>query len=282
MPRRRNPLDLDSWLPRTGNPSLDALARNGVERAAAHLYGQLPPNAQQFVSTLAGAFAGSSVPVMSVQRNPIMSPAPAGDSGRFLAELLALPAGLFVTLGRRGSGKTAFDLKLAQAYHRQGRPVFVIGMPQRVLSRFGFREITPDRLDALPNGSVLVIDDVALFFSNRDYAKAGLLHKLIIESRHRRIVIIVNAHNSALVDKYLLEATALFLKPSSSVTQDLQRGGVRELIKRADAAFTQIPREVRKGRIYAASDELEFEGMLAYTPPDGWSQAVSEHHGGGR
>lgn len=278
----RNPLQ--QLVPRTGNPALDAMIENGLAQAAAYGIAQLPANAQQLAGTLMQGLSAAPA-ATAVVRNP--APAaqrgPGGDKARFLAELLALPAGLFVTLGRRGSGKTSFDLKLAQEYHeRQRRPVFVVGMPQRVLTRFDFRETTPDALDALPNGAVLVIDDVALFFSNRDYASAGLLHKLIIKSRHRRIVIIVNAHNSALVDKYLFEATALFLKPSSSITQDLQRGGVRDLIKRADAALARVPREVRKGRIYAASDELEFEGLLSFTPPRGWSRAVSEHHGGGR
>ena len=279
---RINPFDPATWLPKTGNPYIDQQLDQGMRTVGARGIEHLPANAQQLVETVAGALGSGPHPnpLPAAGEGTAEGTAPKGEAWRFTRDLLALRAGLLVAIGRRGSGKTAFDFMLGQRYADQGRPVFVVGAPQRVLTPLGFREMQVEDLGKLPNRSVLIIDDVALFFSTRDYARAGTLHKLIIESRHRDVVLLVNAHNTALVDKYLLEATALFLKPSSSLTPDLQRSGLRPLVQRADAAFKRLEREQRLSRIYAYSDELDFEGMLSYQTPRGWSASISKHHAG--
>lgn len=278
---KRNPLRPYTLLPHTGNPYLDGLLEQGYARATDALLAQLPPGVQRMVGEIGGALRQDGALMQTETagraRNNPLTTGPVGDKARFLQELAQRRDGLFLALGRRGSGKTALCLKLAQLYHNQSRPVYVIGIPQTVLNRFGFQALEPEALSKLPNGSVLVIDDVALFFSNRDYARAGVLHEAIIASRHRDIIVIVNAHNSALIDKYLLEATALFLKPASSMTDDLQRSGLRTLVARSNAAFQGMRPEEYRGKVYAASDDLGFEGMLNLTPPQGWSERVSKH-----
>lgn len=276
---KRNPLHPATLLPRTGNPYIDGLLEQGLQRAGAVLLEQLPPGVQRMVGEINGAMAQSETAHPEpVEGRTMQNPSgPVGDKGRFMRELAGLHDGLFLALGRRGSGKTALCLKLAQMYHNQDRPVYVIGIPQAALNGFGFRALEPEALSKLPNGCVLVIDDVALFFSNRDYAKAGTLHEAIIASRHRDIILIMNAHNSALIDKYLMEATAVFLKPASSMTDDLQRSGLRMLVARSNAAFKGMRPAEYRGKVYAASDDLNFEGMLEFTPPRGWSERVSKH-----
>ena len=66
------------------------------------------------------------------------------------------------------------------------------------------------------------------------------------------------------------------------MTADLQRSSIKEAVSRADRAFAKLSPADRLRHIWALSDEMDFEGMIPYRLPDGWSQAISEHHSSGR
>ncbi|MCX6021382.1 MAG: hypothetical protein NTZ05_06575 [Chloroflexi bacterium] len=275
MPKRRNPVDLNRLLPRSGNPALDALADAAVQRAAGHVFGMLPPAAQEVAGALYSTLTEQPPP--TAQQNPA-APAP-GEVARFMQSVADLESGVIPILGRKGMGKSSLSFKLGQTYHDRGRPVYVVGVRQDLLDVFGFQELDPNQVDQLPVGSVVIVDDAGVISGNRDYSAEASrrLQAFLIITRHKDTILIWSNINASLVNVHLLNADVFFLKPQSEIGEDLERTSLRKISQQAEAAFAGKPDEVLKGMAYAHSESLGFRGTIRYTPPRGWSEKVSKN-----
>lgn len=184
--------------------------------------------------------------------------------------------GVYMISGPRGSGKSSFSLYLAQEMRR---PTFAVNMP-RTLS--WVRKVDAGDIESLPDRSVIILDDSGLIFSSSDYhAKVSqMLHFLIPIVRHREITLIANTQSTSLVDKYLLDCDALFLKRPSMLLMEVERPVVRKLLQRAIDAFgaAGLSIEQEKAHIYGFSDyRFRFEGLLQYPMPEGYTDSISRN-----
>ena len=274
-----NPFDPSTWLPKTGNPAIDRAIRQAAGRAGGAVLDALSPRAREAVEMVGGALRSRDAVVANPAEHPRIGGPPANGKDRFIGELLALQTGVIVILGRKGSGKTSLSLSLGQQYHERGRRVFVINIPQQQVGPLGFREVAAEDIERIPNGSVIVIDDTILSFDNRSYASdaAKALHKLLALARHKDQIVIANSQNSALLDRYLLEADVYFFKPSSAFSRERERKELLPLVQQADRELLRYDRDARKALVYVYSDVLEWQGLLRYSPPRGWSERLSKN-----
>lgn len=275
QPSARHPLDPSRLLPTTSNPAIDNAISTGLTRVTDRLLAGVDPALRRSGQWLWDALAPQQ-PGVTVANPAVRGASGSHDTAHFAQQLANRQDGVYVVLGRRGSGKTAWSSRLAQLF---ARPVYSIGMAPAASRSLGFNPIAPEEIDDLPSNCVVLLDDVTLVWHNRNYSKGEGLQRAIIQSRHKHQCLIANAHSSNYVNVYLLDATAVFLKPSSRMTADLQRSQIKEAVGRADKAFRALSPEIRQRSIYALSDELDFEGMMQYRLPRNWSQSVSEHHG---
>jgi Cdc6-like AAA superfamily ATPase len=201
-----------------------------------------------------------------------------GDAAkrRFVASLLKLSSGLFLILGAKGTGKTALSARLLEMYGERGKPMFALGMgllPPHI------KEL--DSIEEIPNGAAVVLDDTNILFDNRSYyTTAGrLLHKLITLSRQKDIIIIANSQQSAAINRYLLQADAVFLKPQNTLVAEYERAALVRIINEAQQAFAGMSIEQARRWVYAVSVSAyvsPFAGMINYLPPSWYSTRYSK------
>jgi hypothetical protein len=206
---------------------------------------------------------------------------------QFWRELVKRPHGMYAVIGRPGTGKTALCLAICTILNR---PTWVIGIPERHLEKLEFpaREWQFDKstlsklaqdIENVENGSVILIDDAALFFDVRSYGQqqAVVIEKLVMVRRHRDVTIIVNSQLSATVDKYLMSPDILFLKPPDLLFGDNERPYIQRWERVAEEEFAKIhPKQWGKW-VYVVSNQPPFRGMLDYPLPPGWSDALSKN-----
>lgn len=238
--------EIVKYIPRTGSPMLDGLVRMGASLAIKSMHG-------------------------ADENNPDgLSP------DEFIQKLTRQQFGLYLIAGPRGSGKTAMSIWLAQ---KMGRPTYALNMP---VTMPWIRQLKPDQLESIPPGSVVILDDSGMVVSSRDYNTkvADALRELVQLARHEEITLIANTGVTALVNRYLLDCDALFLKRPSEMTAIIERRGLERLLREVRDAFTAIPLEQEKSYIYAISGTWRFKGMIYYPLPEGYTSAISINKSG--
>lgn len=234
------------YIPRTGNRMIDGMVRIGASLAIKSMHGADEDNPEG------------------------MSPE------EFIQRLTRQQYGLYLVAGPRGSGKTAFSVWLAQ---KMGRPTYAVNMP---VTMPWIHQLKPDQIASIPAGSVVILDDSGMVVSSRDYNTkvADALRELVQLARHEEITLIANTGVTALVNRYLLDCDALFLKRPSEVTAVIERRGLERLLKEVRDAFNVIPLEQEKSYMYAISGTWRFKGILWYPLPEGFSSSISTNKSG--
>lgn len=138
-------------------------------------------------------------------------------------------------LGAPEMGKTVIARRLAEIIDR---PTFCVS-PEEKPPKWITWITLDDVLDAkkVPTMSTVILDDILLYASIRDYTSPAVqkLERTMSVARHKRkIIIIWCAQVSALVDKNLLMGPMVILKPPSLLFEDIERDAVRKLHKRAE------------------------------------------------
>lgn len=187
--------------------------------------------------------------------------------------------GTYLVLGRKGSGKTALSLLLAELH---SKPLLVIGLDQALLDRLPIdaEEIPPAALiHDLPSNVTMLVDDAVLFFSNYQYNSpvAARIREIIALQRHFHHHLIFNSQLGASLNRYVVEPTVLFLKPASMLFADLERPHLRKRFENAQRAFSLVDVALWPRYVYALTDQ--HEGMLETELPTGWSSALSRNKG---
>ncbi len=197
------------------------------------------------------------------------------DPTPMLVKLYKSPNGIIGVLGARGTGKTALSLAIAQFLNR---PIYAIGISPQAMDDLG-TSIGPDEIDTVPDGSTIIIDDAGLSFGTRDYAQEASqkLHDLLATVRHRDIMIIANSTSSATMDRYLLDADIIFLKPVSRFHAEAERRGIQKFMDKATEVLLSIPESQRQSYAYVISDVYNFEGLIYYHLPRGFNERISKN-----
>ena len=158
------------------------------------------------------------------------------EKDKALSSLKKKDGAVIVILGTRGSGKTELAYRLAEFI---GKPTYAISPEQKPHPAF-IQRIDISEIENIPSKSTLICDDVPAYMSSRDYYDAMVrsIEKIIPMVRHeRKLHLIFSSQSGSQADKYILDADAAFLKPSSVFFEDLERPGIKKLYQTANPYF---------------------------------------------
>ncbi len=180
---------------------------------------------------------------------------------------------IMLITGKRGSGKTSLGMKFLEAMNKETkRSCYAIGFEHTKLPRW-IRKA--EDTEKVPNNSVVLVDEGAVAFSNRDAMKAPnkLLGKLMAIARHKNLSMILIAQNSAMIDLNVLRlADVVLLKEPSLLQAKFERKAIKEMYEKVKGKFEGL--DDRHKYVYIWSDE--FEGLVSYGLPEFWSERISK------
>jgi len=149
-----------------------------------------------------------------------------GDKDVALITIRQKLGAVVVSLGTRDTGKTTLGYRIAEFI---GKPTYAITpeqRPPRWVKRMNLADI-----DLIPSDSTVVLDDLPVVASNRDYNNALVNHleRIIPMVRHeRRWHLIFNSQSAAQADRYILDCDLAFMKPLGLLMKDVERPGIRK------------------------------------------------------
>ncbi|MBU0907197.1 MAG: hypothetical protein KKD18_02700 [Nanoarchaeota archaeon] len=178
-----------------------------------------------------------------------------------------------IILGSRGSGKTAFGVKLMEnIYARTKKRCFAMGFKNEDLPSW----ITAvENINEIQNDAIVLVDEGGIFFSSRESMSIAnkLLSDLIFISRHKNLTILFISQNSSNLDVNIIrQADFLVLKPSSLLQKDFERKIIRNLYVKLESLFRKY--KAKKGLTYLYSDD--FRGFVTNALPSFWSVSLSK------
>ncbi len=178
-----------------------------------------------------------------------------------------------IILGSRGSGKTAFGIKLLEnIYFKNKSKCFAMGFkPEEFPS---WIKVVPD-ISNLKNNSWVLIDEGGIFFNSRSSMSNAnkILSQLILVARHKNINIIFISQNSSNLEVNILrQADFLALKKSSLLQKEFERKIIQKVYSESQDKFKKY--EKNKGLTYLYSGE--FKGFIANSLPSFWKKSISK------
>lgn len=153
-----------------------------------------------------------------------------------LIELRQKEGAVIVILGTRGTGKTELAYRLAEFIDK---PIYAVSPEQNPRPDF-IQRIKLEEINTIPPGSTLILDDAPTYISSRDYHEALVreVEKIIPVVRHeKKLHLIVISQSGSFIDKWTLDAEAVFLKPPSILIMDVERPGIRKIYQVANQYF---------------------------------------------
>jgi hypothetical protein len=196
-----------------------------------------------------------------------------GDYGAWEKLVLDSESKIGIIVGARGSGKTAFGMKvLENVYAKKKRACVALGFDKTTLP--SWIEVV-DSVDSIRNNSFVLIDEGGILFSSRKSMSNPnkLLSDLLLISRHKNLSILFIAQNSSNLDVNIIrQADYLVLKPSSLLQKDFERKIIKDIYTSVKEEFDNLKEE--KGVSYIYSDA--FRGFVKNELPSFWSTNLSK------
>jgi hypothetical protein len=182
-----------------------------------------------------------------------------------------------IILGARGSGKSAFGLKLLENLHAlNNRKIFALGFKTSELPVW---IKTIDDIEKIENNSYVLIDEGGILFNSRQGFSDGnqLLSKLLLIARHKDLSILFISQNSSNLEINAIRQTDyLVLKPSSLLQLDFERKKIKEIYLEAKNDFIKYKNIT--GLTYIYSDS--FKGFVTNPLPTFWTNKISKNFSG--
>ncbi len=178
-----------------------------------------------------------------------------------------------IILGARGSGKTAFGMKMIEnIYAKTGKKIYTMGfyaddLPAWITAVNDIKEIS--------NNSFVLIDEGGVLFNSRNAMSKPnkLLSQLLLISRHKNLNIIFISQNSSNLEiNVLRQADYLVLKKSSLLQQEFERMIIQKLYKSLSQDFEELGKD--KGLSYIHS--TDFYGFVSNPLPSFWKTEISK------
>lgn len=167
-----------------------------------------------------------------------------------------------VIIGRRESGKTILSARLAEFF---ARPTYIITPSAKPLN--WMIAIKPQELDTVPPRSTVILDDVPVYMSSRDYQNHTVknIEKIIPVVRHKGLVLIFISQTSGFADRWVMDADAVFVKQPSLLYADTERSAVKKIMDRAMPSFENKDDYWVRRHAYMVTDI--WEGVLEVGMP---------------
>lgn len=165
-------------------------------------------------------------------------------------------------LGRRDSGKTVLAHRIAEFLER---PVYAVSPEEKPPD--WITEIKLEDVERVPVNSTLIMDDLPVYMSSRDYSEALVrnIEKIIPVVRHpnKRLMLIFVSQTSGYADRWVMDADAVFLKQGSILYADIERPAVKKLMDKAAPYFSGQNEYWLKRHAYLVTDS--WEGIIGVT-----------------
>ncbi|MCD6589637.1 hypothetical protein J7K74_00415 [Candidatus Woesearchaeota archaeon] len=173
-----------------------------------------------------------------------------------------------IILGRRGSGKTALALRIAEAL-RGKKKIYAMGIsnaPRWIKIIDNIDKAQPDSLLIVDEGAILLGARASMKELNKKFSN------LMAISRHRDLSLLIITQNSAMLEVNTLRlADYLLIKKPSLLQSEMERPQIKRIIGKADKA---IPDEDFPKYCYIISDY--YEGLVKTSLPGFWSEKISK------
>lgn len=196
-----------------------------------------------------------------------------GDYKKWEENLLNSDSKIGIILGARGSGKSAFGMRMLENLHSLSqRKCFAIGFKSKNLPSW-IKAV--DNVKDLENDSFVLIDEAGISFSSRSSMSSAnkLLSDLILVARHKNLSIMFISQNSSNLEVNVLrQADYLVLKPSSLLQKDFERKIVQKMYEKIEKDFEKFKDD--RGITYIYSSD--FTGFVSNSLPSFWSSEVSK------
>ncbi|MDP2924804.1 MAG: zonular occludens toxin domain-containing protein [Nanoarchaeota archaeon] len=196
-----------------------------------------------------------------------------GKYEKWLNELFRSDSKIGIIIGARGSGKTAFGVKiLEEIYSKTKRKCYAMGFNKDEMPLW-INVI--ENISELTNNSFVLIDEGGILFSSRNAMTNinKLLTELMLVARHKNISILFISQNSSNLDVNILrQADYLVLKQSSLLQKDFERKIVQKTYDDVEEDFNKYKR--KKGITYIHSNE--FKGFVINPLPSFWNNNISK------
>ena len=196
-----------------------------------------------------------------------------GSFRKWESKVLRQDSSIGIIIGARGSGKSAFGMKMLENVHyKTEKRCFAIGFARKDLPKW----ITAaDDISQLENDSFVLIDESGILFSSRNSMAESnkMLSELILIARHKSISILFITQNSSNVDiNVIRQSDYLVLKPSSLLQMDFERKRIKNIYSEAMPHFERY--KFIRGLTYIYSEE--FRGFIDSPLPGFWSDTLSK------
>jgi hypothetical protein len=196
-----------------------------------------------------------------------------GDFEKWEQELIDAESKIGIILGARGSGKTAFAMKLLENSHsKKNGSFYAMGFKKSEIP--SWIEVIED-IGEIQNNSTILIDEGGILFSSRkSMTKPNkLLSDLILIARHKNLNILFISQNSSNLDVNIIrQADFLVLKPTSLLQKDFERKKIQEIYKEVEKDFGKFSGKKGVAHIYSQG----FRGFVSNPLPSFWSSGISK------
>jgi len=196
-----------------------------------------------------------------------------GDYKNWFDKIISSDSQIGIILGARGSGKTAFGVKILEnIYSEYKEKCFAIGFkPEEFPS---WIKVVSD-ISELENNSWVLIDEGGVLFNSRSSMSNAnkLLSQLILIARHKSINILFISQNSSNLEINILrQADFLVLKKSSLLQKEFERKIIQKMYLESKDKFKKY--EEDKGLAYIYSGK--FRGFVSNPLPSFWKEGISK------
>jgi len=196
-----------------------------------------------------------------------------GDYKDWFNKTIESDSQIGLVLGARGSGKTAFGVKLLEnIYSKYKEKCFAIGFKSEEFP--SWIKVVLD-ISELENNSWVLIDEGGVLFNSRSSMSNAnkMLSKLIMIARHKNINILFISQNSSNLEVNILrQADFLAFKRSSLLQKEFERKIIQKIYSDIQTKFKKY--EGDKGATYLYSDK--FRGFVSNPLPSFWKESISK------
>jgi hypothetical protein len=196
-----------------------------------------------------------------------------GDFRDWFDKVVSSESQIGIVLGARGSGKTAFGVKMLEnIYSRRKKKCFAMGFKSEEFP--SWIRVVSD-ISELENNSWVLIDEGGILFSSRNSMSSAnkLLSQLILVARHKNINIIFISQNSSNLEVNILrQADFLVLKRSSLLQKEFERKIVQKIYLEAGEKFDKYEGDMGLAYVYSGN----FRGFVSNPLPSFWKEGISK------
>ena len=196
-----------------------------------------------------------------------------GSYKKWIQEVYNSDSQIGIVLGSRGSGKTAFGIKLLENIHaKYKKKCYAIGFKEEEMP--SWINVISD-ISKIENNSFILIDEGGILFSSRKSMSNAnkILSDLILISRHKNLSILFVSQNSSNLEINILrQADFIVLKKSSLLQKEFERKIIQKFYEEAEKGFEKFKDIPGLAYIYTNN----FKGFISNTLPSFWKESISK------